>query len=149
MSNPLTIEDIEKKINELGGKIVEIKDTLKSSPQNINTNLVQFKQDINEILQSIDVISGSEYKGGKIYIRLLLRDIVDPNKQSRYFSLNPVTPTSLFKAEIDLLKKLVNDIPKIKEKITEALVEFQPPIDPSIQLNIKTAINAIDSTIGL
>ena len=149
MSTPITIAEIEGKMREIDTKLTDIKNSMKTAPQNIGSNLIQFKQDINEILQSIDVVSGSEYRGGKIYIRLLLKDLADPNKQSKYFSLNPITPSSLLKAEIDLLKKLVSDNQKLKEKFIEGFAEIQPAIDSNLQTNIKAAINAVDSSIGL
>jgi len=153
MANPLTITDIESKMSEIQIKLTELKESVIMSPKNISPELTQFKSDINDILQSIDVVSGSEYKGGKIYIRLLFRDIIDPIKQSSYFTIdsatNTVTSTPLLKAEIDVLKKLVNDNQILKDKINESLIDFQPPIDTNVQTNIKTAINNIDSTINL
>ncbi len=66
MATPLTITEIEQKMKEIDDKIKDIKTSMKTAPQDIGSNLIQFKQDISDILQSIDLVSGSEYKGGKI-----------------------------------------------------------------------------------
>ena len=136
---------MQKKIKEMGNIIETIK-TKKIDDSNIESTLNILKANLQEALNTINIISDN-YNPSEIYANSLLDDMKKNDNKYFYKDDTNIKITELLKKEYDMLKFLSNNnIDIIKNKIQTKINEIT---DTELKENIKKSINQVDLTINI
>jgi len=146
-STPLSINDIQTKLNEIQGSVTQLQSEIIRSPvpTNTQTKIVTLKTELNSILDIINKISGVD-SALKSYINSLINDMKNQSLKDSFYTIQSsgeVKSTELLKAEIIMIRQISNSIPNIRS-------EFVQSIGTDVNAdNIKKALEDADAEINI